>query len=339
MNLKKISCFTFSLLVGVAVFIHPSVVEAVTMSPIRIELAADPGQSTTGVIKVYNDDNNTRTFYLSVAKFESKDETGEPKFVPAATDELVAWTKLPESITVPPQESKEVNFQVNVPKDVDPGGYFAAVFASVVPPAPKGAGSVALQSDVGTLLLFRVNGSFPEGETVLEFNTKNKKHFFNSLPVEFYFRFQNSGKDRVQPLGDITIKNIFGRITKVVNSNPGAGNVLPESIRRFEVAWSSSGDSIVENFSGQVVYPEFKNFSDAVKYQSKNFALGRYSADLSLTVNNDASRSYEKSIAFWVIPWQLMLVILVIIVVFFIPLLTLIFFLLRYFIRKRKQGK
>ncbi len=306
---------------------------AVTMSPIRIELATDPGGQTNGVVKVYNDERNERTLYLSAAKFESKDETGEPKFVPEK-DGLASWINIQSSVTVPPLEAKEVPFTVNVPANADPGGYYAAVFASVIPPIPD-AQQIALKSDVGTLILFRVNGDFPEGETILEFNTKNKKKVFNSLPVEFYYRFQNSGADRARPLGDITIRNLFGGLAKVVTANRAAGNVLPQSIRKFDAAWVTSGGDDVETNYDTVKQPEFKNFFDAVKYQTSNFALGYYSAELQLSVNNDASRSYVKHTSFWVLPWQLLLVILAILLVFVLPLLILFGAIVVYYRRRQ----
>ena len=70
-------------------FFPQNLAQAVTMSPIRIELAADPGDSTSGVVKVYNDDRVERNMYLSVAKFENQDASGEPKFV-RGNDQLVS---------------------------------------------------------------------------------------------------------------------------------------------------------------------------------------------------------------------------------------------------------
>lgn len=308
--------------------------KAVTMSPVRMELSADPGNTTNGVIKIYNDEKIDRTLYLSAQKFENKDESGQPQFVPNATDGLAKWISIQDSIQVPALDAREVPFTINIPANVDPGGYFAAIFASVVP--PKNETNISLQNDVGTLILFRVNGQFPEGETILEFGTKDKNHIYNHLPVEFYFRFQNSGKDRVLPLGDITIRNTFGQVTKVVSSNRGAGNVLPESIRRYESAWVTGCKGKVENYDGEVKQPQFNNFIDAVKYQWENFALGRYSAELGITVNNDAARHYVKSTSFWIIPWQLLLVILGILLLFITPLLIL-FIVIGIFIRRNKK--
>ncbi len=319
-------------------FLPYNMAQAVTMSPIRIELATDPGTEVSGVVKVYNDQRNERTLYLSVAKFENQDETGQPKFV-KEKDQLAEWLKIQSEITIGGLEAKEVPFTINVPSGTDPGGYFAAIFASVVPPAPEGGGTVSLQTDVGTLVLFRVNGEFPEGETILEFNTKDKKKIFNHLPIEFYYRFQNDGADRARPLGDITIRNLFGGVSKIVSANYSSGSVLPESIRKFEAAWITAGKDKVEQNHNTVVQPEFKNFFEAVKFQFSNFALGRYSADIQLTVNNDTSRMYAKSTSFWVIPWQLIVVVLAIIILFILPLLLLLIVVVTYLRKKKRLRK
>lgn len=336
MKIKRYVLLVVFAVVGLGL-LPSNLANAVTMSPVRIELAADPGKQTSGIVKVYNDDVVARTLYLTAAKFENKDESGEPKFV-AGIDGIVSWLDIQPTVFVPSKDAVEVSFKVNVPVATDPGGYFAAIFASILPPEPD-AGSVALKSDVGTLLLFRVNGQFPEGETILEFNTLDKKKVFNHLPIEFYYRFQNDGADRALPLGDITIRNTFGGLTKIVTANIGPGNVLPESVRRFQSAWVTSGGDDIEHNYDKVVYPEFKNFADAVRYQWQNFALGRYSANLQLTVNNDASRSYAKSLSFWVFPWQLLLVVLAAIIVFVLPLLLLLFIILMYLRRRRREGK
>ncbi|QQS22949.1 hypothetical protein IPM19_00025 [bacterium] len=334
--MKTKNLAVFAVLAGLMLGLIPqSLARAVTMSPVRIELAADPGKETTGIIKVYNDDTVARTFYLTAAKFENKDESGEPLFV-EGKDGIVSWISMQPTVAVPSKESREITFTVNVPVGADPGGYYAAIFASVLPPDP-GAGDVALRSDVGTLVLFRVNGLFEEGETILEFNTKDKKKIFNHLPIEFYYRFQNDGKDRALPVGDITIRNTFGGLTKIIAANQGKGNALPESVRKYEVAWITAGGEDVETNYEKAVYPEFKNFGEAVKYQWDNFALGRYSADLQVTVNNDSSRSYAQSTSFWVIPWQLLVVILAVIVLFLLSLLLLLFVIYMYWKRSRRR--
>ncbi len=311
-NIKIIAkkVFIATLVLGILINLLPAEVKATTMSPTRLELDADPGKSTTLNIKIYNDEKVKRTYYLSAAKFETQGETGDPVFVPSERDGLVSWFSFPDSVEVGGQQYKEVAVSVNVPENAAPGGYFAAVFASVIPPTNNDPGAVSIQSDVGTLVLFRVNGDFPKDDSIVEFDTKNKKHWYSKIPIEFFFRFRNAGADRAQPLGDITIRNTFGQVTKIIAANKGAGNVLPQSIRRFDSAWVNAGGDDIEQHTGPVNYPKFKNYWTHVQYEWNNFAFGRYTANLKVTVNNDASRVHNEKVAFWVIPWHLISVIL-----------------------------
>ncbi len=320
-----------------ALTINAEKAQAVTVSPVRIELAVDPGQSIDSSIKIYNNERGVKTYYLFAAKFDSQDETGQPHFIPNDKTGIVSWTNLPTSIDVGPQQSQNVNFSISVPAGTDPGGYFGAVLISQIPPSPSGF-DISLQSEVGTLLFLKVNGNFKQGETILEFETKDKNHTFNHLPIEFFFRFQNSGADRAQPIGDITLKNMFGGTAKIISANPSAGNVLPESVRKFEMAWVTAGGDIVERFNDKIEYPEFLSFTDAVKYQWKHFAVGKYTANLQLVVNNDSSRHYAGTLSFWVFPWQLLLVIAVATIVFMGPLLLLVIVII-WLIRRNRRSR
>ncbi len=330
------------LLVALFTTLFPMPAKATTMSPTRYEISGDPGKTTEAVIKIYNDEKAKRTYYLSAAKFETQGETGDPVFVPNSEDGLVKWFSFPDSIEVGGQQYKEVTVGINVPADAVPGGYFAAVFASVIPPVNNDPGAVSIQSDVGTLILFRVNGEIPQNDSIVEFATKDKKKWHVMLPIEFFFRFQNSGGDRAQPLGDITIKNLFGRTTKIVTANKGAGNVLPESIRRFDSAWVTSGGNKIEQTYGPVTQPQLDSFWSHVQYEWNNFAFGRYKAELNLTINNDASRSHEAKYAFWVIPWHLLLLVFGSALVFFgillVTLLVIVLLILRSRDKKNKSN-
>jgi hypothetical protein len=146
-------------------------------------------------------------------------------------------------------------------------------------------------------------GDIIEDGSLLEFATKDKQKWHNSLPVNFYYRFQNSGADRVFPKSSLTINNIIGQDTAVIDANPTEGNVLPGSIRRFEVWWKSKNDtSIIPKLQ-----PSDLSFIDSIKYQWNNFAFGRYTADLRINYGNKGEVA-TGSFAFFVFPWQLLLI-------------------------------
>lgn len=284
-----------------------SAAKAVTVSPLRLELSANPGDTITAQFKLYNEENKANLYYFSTTNFDAKDETGQPQFTSSGGG-LADWVQKPANITLQPKSYQVVGFSVTVPKDAEPGGYFSAVLASTLAPQSNQAQAVSLANQVGVLLLFRVNGNVQEGADVLEFNTLNKQHFFTALPVQFYYRFQNGGKAWLKPLGDIIISNIFGSTTKIIRANYSGGDVLPQSIRRFEASWLEAGGSTDQDPLLTAVSGPAGGFWSKVKYEWKNFVFGRYTASLNLVYGTDTQQNINKKITFWVFPWQLLLV-------------------------------
>jgi hypothetical protein len=262
-----------TLTAGILILLPTHKAGAVTVSPVRTELSVDPGQSVDAKIKLFNESASRQTFYIVFANFESKDETGEPTFVPGNKG-IPSWVQAPSSIDIEPKQYSEVTFTITPPKNVDPGGYFAAALASKSAPSADGLNPISLETQTGTLIFLKVNGDFAEGEKIIEFNTKDKQALFNSLPVEFFYRFQNSGADRIKPAGDITIKSIFGWQSKIINANPTGGSALPQSIRRFEASWSTSGGGIEEQPINPNRLKNKASFKEAVVWQWQHFAVG-----------------------------------------------------------------
>jgi hypothetical protein len=297
---------------------------AFTVTPIRLELSGDPGAVISGSFSVYNDSNTDRTLYTSAQNFEAKDETGNPVFVPG-NDGLVSWVHMAASFDSKARQEVKIPFTISIPKNAEPGGYFAGLFASTLP-NNAGAGQVALGSRIGTLLLLTVNGNISEGITVLEFGTDNSQRFFTSLPINFYYRFQNSGADRIKPLGDVLIKNIFGMTTKILNANKNNGNVLPKSIRRFETAWISSSGDVRQEPDAQSEMQNTSGFFASAAYEWHNFAFGIYNAHLNLAYGNFNPKSATASYIFFVFPWHLLLILIIILII--------LFFVLRFWLRR-----
>lgn len=285
--------------------------KAITVSPPRLELDGDPGTTISSEFKVTNDGTSTATYYTQVENFEAKDESGNPQFV-QSKEGLAIWISVANSITVAPGEQKTIPFTIRIPRTAEPGGYFSSIFVRTSPPNTD-AGEVSIGARLGSLVLLRVNGDIQEGVDILEFSTKDKKRLYTSLPVELYYRFQNTGNDRVKPDGEIVIKNLIGLKAKVLNANRSEGSVLPRSIRRFEMAWINGGGG-QEDIAAE---PEVRNpggFFEEAKYQWSHFAFGYYSANLGISygVNNNTANG---TFRFFVFPWQLLIIILAVILV------------------------
>jgi hypothetical protein len=319
-NFLKINSSRTALTIG-AVFVLALIfplnqASAVTITP-RIEINSDPGKTVVENVKISNEERQSRTYYLSIQNFESQDESGNPRFSNRRED-LATWVELPETFTVGPGETKELELTIRIPSEVEPGGHFAAIFFTTSPPSESDSGLVGVSSKLGSLILLRVSGDFVQDASLLEFATKNKQRFFTALPVHFYYRFQNIGEDHVRPVGDVIITNSLGRTAKILPANPVDGSVLPKSIRRFETVWATSFGPLEQGPSPELPKPSGSGFWDNVTYEWQNFAFGKYTAKASIVFGTKELKSARDSFSFYVLPWHLLLVVLISLTILFI---------------------
>ena len=286
-------------------------VSALTISPARIELSGDPGTTINADFTVINEQAYEQTFFTTVENFDAQGETGTPSFT-TSDEGLASWVRIGDQVSLKKDEKRKISFNIVVPKDADAGGHFAAIFLSSTPPSTKG-NQVSVGAKVGVLVLFKVSGDIKEGGGLLSFDTKDGARFLSSLPIDFVYRLNNSGNDRIKPKGEITIRDTIGWKTEGLNANPQDGNVLPNSTRRFTVTWGN-GDGLAPSAS----------FFDSVSYQWRNFALGLYFANLDLIFGS--SGSVSKTIVLFILPWQLTVVLIIV--------LTILFFVLRNLVRR-----
>ena len=297
---------------------------ALTISPARLEIGGDPGKVVTSDFTITNEQDTEQTFFTSVENFAAQGETGTPSFSPSK-EGLASWVQVIDKVTLKKGEKIKVPFTITIPKDADVGGHFAAIFLSTTPPTQK-SGQVSVGAKMGMLILLRVTGDIKEGGGLLSFGLKNGGHFATALPIDFEYRFNNSGNDRVNPKGTITIHNTIGFKTQELNANPTDGNILPASTRRFNAKW---GD-------GELL-PETASFFDNVSYQWHNFALGVYFANLDLTFGTSGSTS--KLMVLFVFPWQLIIVMFILLGILFLILRNLVKRYNRFIISQIRSGK
>lgn len=279
---------------------------ALTLTPVRLEIAGDPGQTLTKEMTLINERTTAETYYVSYANFEAQGETGNPSFV-EPKDDIGTWIKAPGSVFLAPGTSQVVSLTITIPKTAEPGGHFGTIFWGTTP-NDLAPGQVAIGAKTGMLVLLRVSGAISEKGGLLEFATKNKQKFYTSLPVDFYYRFENAGTDRIKPIGSIKMRDTIGITAATVPGNPVDGNILPKSIRRFETTWQGKdGTKLLSEAVDE-------NFFDKVQREYRNFAFGHYTADLKLAYGTSGQVA-RGSFSFWVFPWHLSLVVLILLLI------------------------
>lgn len=282
---------------------------ALSLTPVRIEVSGNPGETLAKEITIINESEGSQTYYSSYANFEASGDTGNPSFV-EAKDDIGTWITAPELLTLKAQESKIVPISIKIPMDAEPGGHFGSIFFGTNPNTP-GSG-VSIGAKTGILVLLSVNGNVKEAGGLVDFSTKDNKRFYNTLPVSFTYRFKNDGGDRIKPVGKITMRNIVYLPADRIDANPTSGNILPDSTRRFNVDW------VKNPRAKDYVAPTgaFAQFFDQAIYQWRNFAIGPYFAKLNLLYGTEAIR-VNKTAFFFVFPWQLIICLVVIFIIVF----------------------
>jgi hypothetical protein len=218
--------------------------------------------------------------------------TGEEGAVDLTEDQtsysLAEWiTVEPERISIAPSQTVDFTVSIAVPENGEPGGHFGTVVFKTIPPdSDSGAAAALVSQEIAPVILVSVAGDISE-ELEIESFGSTKSFWSNEKPITFETRTENLGSIHLKPIGTITIKNMFGgEVTTIPIEEK---NVLPESIRRVETEWSDPG-----------------------------FAVGRYTADLSLVYGED-DNILTATTTFTVFPWQTLIPVgLIAIAVFYI---------------------
>lgn len=250
------------------------------LGPTLFYIDANPGDLFDRTLQLTNRSGKLGNYAVEVENFQgSKDNPSQAIVLLGKKDSPYGardWITL-ELDQFSLQHAERIFFNVNiaVPANVSPGDYYAAVLLRAVPENQNqatNAPTVKITSRVGSLFVLRIAGDVIESGQLDSFLTGKK--FYSNPPVDFRIVFKNTGTVLLQPAGQITIKNIFGRTVDTIKIQPF--RTLRDSIRLEKVSWE------------------------------KKYLCGYYTANLQL------DRGYgniidEKNVSFWVLPWKFIL--------------------------------
>lgn len=290
--------------------LHAQESQVLSVTPPLFQLSVLPGDVWQSSVKVVNGNAYPMNVYAEVVNFQATGERGQGKFIPildSGEDKatLAEWIEIPAGPhIIQPEQTKDIPFFVDVPKDASPGGHYAAILITTQPPA-QGEEKIAVKTSqaVTSLFFVRIEGDVHEDGTIREFRTK--RNFLEEPSAEFVLRFENKGNVHLQPRGDIVLTNMWGTVrgTVPINNQTHFGNVLPESIREFKFTWQS----------------EF-SLAD----------IGRYKAVATLAYGEDGIKSTTATTYFWIIPLKGTAITLAILAVF----ITLIVWMVKAYVRR-----
>lgn len=329
--MKKYSVFTAILIIFTSLLLGVRDTHALTVSPPVKELAGDPGETVQYIVKLYNETKDAVTVKATATNFTAKENgAGEPEFSDLGTEkeatyDLASWMSLPEgAISINPLDWQTVIINIEIPKDAEPGGHYAAAFFTPSKVEQSGKDGVSVDYKTGSLVLLTVTGEAKQGGSVKSFALKNGKSFYEYVPVNMELRVENTGNVHFKPGGNVEIKNIINKKSAelaVIDTEDG-GNVLPNSTRRYDIVWGEQDEKNVP-----------QNFWQKVQYEFKNFHCGRYTATASVMLPQGMAAPV--AVSFWIIPWQLLLVAIVGLTAFILLFRTYN----RWIINKARNGR
>ena len=250
LNVKTVVISLLSLVLLASVFAQVSAQEGrggsgVSLSPTRTELSILPGDSEEAVITVRNITSDNIIARPVINDFEADENNGgSPRLLGSeeeSAQSVVGFVRGLEDVELAPNESKEITFDVIVPQEAFPGGYYGAIRFQAVPLTESGEenpGQISLTASVASLLFVEVPGDIFEDvqvDFVKAFVGENTGSIFTSRPDFAGVSITNNGDSFIKPFGSVKLENFSGEniLTYEVNDQQPRGNVLPDSSRVF----------------------------------------------------------------------------------------------------------
>jgi hypothetical protein len=281
--------------------------QALEIAPPVIYLSVNPGQTINTQIYIRDISSGNLIVSGQVNDFVAgTGEDGVPKILlnsdSVSPYTLKTWVAPLPNLLLVPREIKSLPVTIHVPMNASPGGHYGVVRFTATAPSLQGSG-VSLSASVGALVLLTVSGKITENLSTQQFSVGHSGNigtFFESGPLAFTEVLKNTGNVHLQPIGQVSVVDMFGRKLASVNVNLPPGNILPQSSRKFDQPLDST---VIGN----------------------KMLFGHYTATLKVTYG-ESKQTLTASLGFWVIPYRLIGGVIIILIAGF--------FILRFLIRQ-----
>lgn len=292
---------------------------SITTSPISLDLNIKPGTNTSATVQLMNNNPAPVAVAVQVETFSANGTNGEAALAVLPTGSPIqGWVHFSQTtFTAQPGVWTPIKVTFNIPPSASLGYYFALLFKPVIPTVNAPHTTILKGSNAVLVLIDTKSANEQRIVQVASFGTT--KGLYEYLPVTFNVTVRNSGNIFLAPIGDIFISKSsnFTRPISSLSVNAAAGNILPNSVRTFQINWTKGfpvyqpktldGQPVTKN--GVIQQQLHWDFT-----QLANFRFGEYYAHLALIYNNGTQDiPIDSVISFWVIPWKLLTILLIIV--------------------------
>jgi len=194
---------------------------------------------------------------------------------------LGKWTKVSKSeITLSPDQTEEVPFQIDIPTDLTPGQYFGGIVNEEVTGGPCGPnqevsgvcqGSIQIKTRSGNRIYLTIPGEVKQDIKLTNFNWKQA-----GKVIHFNFTFVNNGNVAFEPKAIISLYNIFNQ--KIATTETTLGKSLPNSTISPIADWDFQNNFGPLTAKAQIYYNQdnlgqFDTLHGTVLSESANFSI------------------------------------------------------------------
>ena len=224
----------------------------IKVSPVRTDVTMNPGESRTISLTVQNITSSSAEYDAIINDMVAKGENGQAALILEAdqyapSHSLKRYISSIPSVQIDAGKYKEVKATITIPKNAAGGGYYGAV--RFVPSGTKIDKNVTLSASVASIILVRVNGDVTENMSIASFDVRKGEDglggssFFTTNKNLFsVVRFSNKGNVHEQPFGKVRVLKGKKVVQETeINKTDPRGNVLPDSIRRFDTQLTGLG--------------------------------------------------------------------------------------------------
>ena len=323
-HFRSVMFATLAILMGALAIIPADAVSAVSSSSLSIapkkEYEISAGKSVHDTINISNVDNaNDLDLSLRVIDFSYTNNGGTPKLMMDKNEPLTTWSlreymKVPQRVTIPAGESKQVDLDIAIPQGHGAGSYYSAIVYSSG--AGEGAGQVGLNASGVTLVFVTIPGKVNEELKIKKLGTYDTsvqdgdlsgyRYFNTKMPEHIGYTLENNGNVTESPKGPITIKDIFGRVRTINEMNPVGLRALIGQTRTFTTCIQPKQEKI--DIGGTK--------ASATTCENPGLWPGYYRVTLDLYYgqNGNLTQQVTKTAGFWYLPWWFILVSLVLLI-------------------------
>lgn len=219
------------------------------LSPLRTDLTIQAGGTAKVVTYLTNLTANPIEIHPIENDFVAGDEKGTPALILdensyAPTHSLKRFMVPLSNVTIPANDTKEIDVNIVVPKSAQPGGYFGAI--RYAPASAGGNQTVNLSASVASLILLTVPGPATEQLNLTNFDVQQDggtgSNFRSPNDLSLLIRFENKGSVQESPYGQISVaKGSTQLYSYGFNLNTPRQTILPDSARRWSIPIQNLG--------------------------------------------------------------------------------------------------